>query len=58
MKKSLGEEGAGLCAFRALVCSVGVSFCLFFSSSWCWGLAAVSDCDTPWPFRLTFFGLC
>ena len=27
----------------------------FFSSSWCQGLAAACDCDTPWIFLLTFF---
>ena len=37
------------------VCSVHVSFCYFFSSSWCRGLAAVSDCGTPSTFLLFFF---
>ena len=27
----------------------------FFSSSWCHGLAATSDCDTSWTFLLTVF---
>ena len=45
---------AGLCASRAFVCFVRVSFLsFFFSSSWCWGLAAVCDCGTPWTFLLT-----
>ena len=25
-----------------------VTFCHFFSYSWCQGLAAAYDCDTPW----------
>ena len=42
---SLGEERA---AFRASVCL----FCMrqvlsFFPSSWCLGLVAACDCDTP-----------
>ena len=37
------------------VCFAHVSFCSFFSSSWCQGLAAVCDCGTPWIFLLTFF---
>ena len=28
-----------------------------FSSSWCRGLAAVCDCDTPWTFLLTFLAV-
>ena len=31
-----------------------VNFCLFFSSSWCLGLAAASDCGSPWTVLLTF----
>ena len=27
-------------------------FCRFFSSSWCRGLAAASDCSTPWTLLL------
>ena len=52
---SLGKEEAGLCTSGAFVCFVRVSFCHFFSSSWCRGLAAVCDCGTPWTFLLTFF---
>ena len=56
---SVGEEGAGLCASRAFVCCfVHVSFCHFFSSSWCRGLATVCDCGTSWTFQLTFFTKC
>ena len=29
--------------------------CHFFSSSWCRGLAAASDCDSSWTFLFTFF---
>ena len=37
---SLGEEGAGLCASRTLVCLFcACMFLFFFSSSWCRGLA-------------------
>ena len=51
---SLGEEGAGLCASRAFVCLFCTRlFVSFFSSSWCQGLAAASDCGTPWTFLLT-----
>ena len=38
------------------ICFVYVSFCHFFSSSWCRGLAAVYDCGTPWTFLLAFLG--
>ena len=53
---SLGEEGACLW----LIVHVFVYFALaifisFFSSSWCQGLVAASDCGTPWTFLLTFF---
>ena len=52
---SLGEEGACLFASRASVCLVCTLFFLsFVSSSWCQGLAAASDCGTPWTFLLTF----
>ena len=27
----------------------------FFSSSWCRGLAAASDCGSSWTFLFTFF---
>ena len=48
---SLGEEGAGLCASRAFVCScLHVLILSFLLSSWCRGLA--SDCGTPWTFLL------
>ena len=52
----LGEEGADLCASRAFVylfCTR--EFLTFFSSSWCQGLAAASDCGNPWTFLLTFY---
>ena len=41
---SPGEEGAGLCAYHAFICLFVLYvlvFVLFFSSSWCWRLAAV-----------------
>ena len=45
---SLGEEGAGLCAFRTFVCLFcACMFLSFFASSWCRGLAAVCDCGIP-----------
>ena len=44
---SLGEEGTRLCASRACVCFVRVTFCHF---SWCRGLAADCDCGTPCTF--------
>ena len=43
----LGEEGAGLCAYRASVClPAHVNLCHFFSSSWCQGLAMASACGS------------
>ena len=59
---SLGEEGAGLCAYRAFVCLFvlyGLVFVifLFLLVSGCRGLAVVCDCDTPWTFLLTFLFL-
>ena len=32
-----------------------VNLCPFFSSFWCQGLAATSDCGTLWTFLITFF---
>ena len=32
-----------------------VNLCPFFTSSWRWGLAAVSACGSSWTFRFTFF---
>ena len=56
---SLGEERAGLCAFRTFVCLFCTHlFLSFFSSSWCQGLAAARDCGTPWTFLLTLFNIC
>ena len=52
---SLGKMRAGLCASRAFVylfCTR--QFLSFFSSTWCQGLTAASDCGTPWTFVLTF----
>ena len=43
----LGGERAGLYASRVFV---RIIFCLFFSSSWCYGMAAGFDCGTPWIF--------
>ena len=43
-----------LCIF-CLFCACW--FLSFFSSSWCWGLAAVCDCGILWTFLLTFFGV-
>ena len=46
---SLGEEGASLCVSRAFVCLLCARYVLsFYSSSWCQGLAAASDCGNPW----------
>ena len=51
---SIGEERAGLCVSRVFVCLFSTRWVLsFFSSSWCQGLAAACDCDTPWTFLLT-----
>ena len=54
---SLWEEKAGLYASRVSVClSCMHLLFVFFSSSWCRGLAADCDCDccTPWTFHLNF----
>ena len=52
---SLGEEGAGLCAYRTFDCLFcACIFLSFFFSSWCRWLAAVCDCRIPWTFLLTF----
>ena len=51
---SLGEERAGLCAtFICLFCTHW--FLSFLSSSWCQGLAAACDCDTPMDFSINVF---
>ena len=51
----LGEEGAGLCAYRAFVCLLyKLKLCHVFSSSWCCGLAAASACGSSWIFLFTF----
>ena len=51
------EEGAGLCAYRALFVSYAhVNLCHFFSSSWYRGLAAASACGSSWTFLFTFLG--
>ena len=51
----LGEEGAGLCAYRDLVVSYAhVNLCHFFFSSWCQGLAATSACGSYWTSLSTF----
>ena len=56
MITTLGEEEAGLCASRSCVCLFRTrQFLSFFSSSWYQGLAAASDCGTPWSFLLFFF---
>ena len=57
MITSLGEEGAGLCAFRALCLFIlhALMFVVFLFL-WCEGLAADSDCGTLWSFLLTFYG--
>ena len=47
----LGEEGAGLCAYRDVFVSYAhVNLCHCFSSSWCQGLAATSACGSSWTF--------
>ena len=46
----LGEEGVGLCAFRAFLFIYFFFFLSFFSSSWCRGLAAVCYYGTAWTF--------
>ena len=52
----LGAEGAGLCAYRAFVCSLyrRQSVDDFFSSFSCQGLAVTSACDSSWTFLFTF----
>ena len=53
---SLGEERTGLCAscaFACLFCTC-LSF-IFFSSSWCQGLAAACECGIPWTFLLILY---
>ena len=50
---SLGEERAGLCAFRALSFA-RVLVCVSFLFSLCQGLAATCDCDTLGLFVLPF----
>ena len=35
-----------------------VNLCHFFSSSWCWGLAAASACGSSWTFLFTFLLIC
>ena len=55
MNISLGEEEAGLCASRAVVCLFCTHLILpFFSSSWYKGLAAVCACGTPWTYVILF----
>ena len=49
----LGEEGAGLCAYRAFVSYAHINLCHFFSSSWCRGLAVASACGSSWTFLFT-----
>ena len=50
----LGEEGAGLCAYRAFVCLFVI--CGSFSlPPGVVGLAAASACDSSWTFLFTFF---
>ena len=51
----LGEEGAGLCAYRAFffVSYAHVNLCHFFSSFWCQGLAATSVCGSSWTVLFT-----
>ena len=54
MITSLGEQGAGLCASRAVVCLYArLGFC-HFSLPLCRGLTAVCGGGTPWTFLLTF----
>ena len=54
----IGEERAGLYAFRACVCLSCMRYILsFFSASWCQGFAATCDCCTSWTFHLTFYGV-
>ena len=52
---SLGEERE-LILVLLVVCSIYACLDLsVFSSSWCLGRAAASDCGTPWTFLLPFF---
>ena len=53
----LGEEGAGLCAYRAFVSYAHVNLCHFSSSAWCRGLAAASACGCSWTFLFIFLRL-
>ena len=39
---------------RLFVGYVHINLCLFFSSSWCQGLAATSTCGSSWTFLFTF----
>ena len=48
---SLRDERDGLYDSDAFVCWFCTSF---FSSAWCWGLAAAYDCGSPWTFLLNF----
>ena len=49
----LGEEGAGLCAYRDLF--VSINLCHVFSSSWCQRLGGPSACIFTWTFQFTVF---
>ena len=51
----LGEERAGLYASRAFIMFIlHTLLFVFFSSSWCVGLAVNYDCGTPWTFYLIY----
>ena len=56
MITSLGEERAGLCSSRAFVWLFCTRWFLSFSS-WCQGLAAVCECDTPCFFSINLFSI-
>ena len=50
---ALGRESWSMC-FSCVCLFCARQFLSFFSSSWCQGLTAVCDCDTPWTVLLTF----
>ena len=54
MITSLGEVGAGLCASRSCLFVLYVLVFVIFLFLLVSGLAAVSDCGSPWTFLLTF----
>ena len=49
-----GGENWSVCFSCICMFVLHALHCVFFSSTWCRGLAAACDCDTPWTFHLTF----